>query len=95
MSSTNGQGLENGQGSRIGLSSYAFFWQLSDEVSAPLTLQDALADTAALGVDLFQICDYAPLNPDGRRNLTAVRATADALGISLELGTQRIPAGAS
>ena len=81
---------ENGPGSRIGLSSYAFFWQLSDQVSAPLTLQEALAETAALGVDLFQICDYAPLEAMTDAELAAVRATADALGISLELGTKGI-----
>ena len=90
MSSTYGQGSENGPGSRIGLSSYAFFWQLSDQVSAPLTLQEALAETAALGVDLFQICDYAPLEAMTDAELASVRATADALGISLELGTKGI-----
>jgi len=90
MSSTNGMGLSTGGRSRIGLSSYAFFWQLSDQVSAPLSLHEALAETAALGVDLFQICDYAPLESMTDAELAAVRATADALGISLELGTKGI-----
>jgi sugar phosphate isomerase/epimerase len=79
-----------GQGSRIGLSSYAFFWQLSDKVSEPLSIHQALERTAELGVDLFQVCDYAPLEAMTDSELEAVRATADRLGISLELGTKGI-----
>ncbi|MCX6498737.1 MAG: TIM barrel protein [Arthrobacter sp.] len=82
--------VEPGTGSRIGLSSYAFFWQLSDNVAAPLDLHGALAASAALGVDLFQICDYAPLESMTDAELSSVRATADSLGISLELGTKGI-----
>jgi sugar phosphate isomerase/epimerase len=80
-------------GSRIGLSSYAFFWQLSDKVSAPLSIHDALERTAELGVDLFQVCDYAPLETMTDAELEAVRATADRLEISLELGTKGIRPG--
>ncbi|MGN6440816.1 MAG: sugar phosphate isomerase/epimerase family protein, partial [Arthrobacter sp.] len=58
--------------SRIGLSSYAFFWQLSDKVSQPLNLHDALERTAELGVDLFQVCDYAPLEDMDDAGLAAV-----------------------
>ena len=76
--------------SRIGLSSYAFFWQLSDKVSEPLSIHDALERTAELGVDLFQVCDYAPLEEMDDAGLAAVRATADSLGINLELGTKGI-----
>lgn len=85
-----GTGSRIGQGSRIGLSSYAFFWQLSDKVSQPLSIHQALERTAALGVELFQICDYAPLEAMPDSELEAVRATADRLGISLELGTKGI-----
>ncbi|MGK3955494.1 sugar phosphate isomerase/epimerase family protein [Arthrobacter sp. R4] len=85
-----GTGSRIGQGSRIGLSSYAFFWQLSDKVAEPLSIHQALERTAALGVDLFQICDYAPLETMPDSELEAVRATADRLGISLELGTKGI-----
>ncbi len=76
--------------STIGLSSYAFFWQLSDTVTAPLSLHDALQRTADLGVTLFQICDYAPLESMTDQELEAVRARADSLGIALELGTKGI-----
>ena len=74
----------------IGLSSYAFFWQLSEKVSMPLSIHQALERTAALGVDLFQICDYAPLESMSDAELGDVRATADSLGIALEVGTKGI-----
>ncbi len=45
----------------IGLGTYAFFWQHSDQVPEPLSLRGAFEATRALDVDLFQICDYAPL----------------------------------
>ncbi|BCW62920.1 sugar phosphate isomerase/epimerase family protein [Arthrobacter sp. StoSoilB22] len=76
--------------SRIGLSSYAFFWQLSDQVSQPLSIHDALRSAADLGVTLFQICDYAPLEKMNDDELAAVRRTADELGITLEVGTKGI-----
>jgi sugar phosphate isomerase/epimerase len=76
--------------SRIGLSSYAFFWQLSDQVSEPLTIHETLRRAAEMGVDLFQICDYAPLEDMNDDDLSTVRATADGLGITLELGTKGI-----
>jgi sugar phosphate isomerase/epimerase len=72
------------------LSSYAFFWQLSDRVAEPLSIHQALERTAELGVDLFQVCDYAPMETMTDSELEAVRATADRLGISLELGTKGI-----
>jgi 3-oxoisoapionate decarboxylase len=79
--------------SRIGLSSYAFFWQLSDKVTEPLTIHQALERTAAMGVDLFQICDYAPLETMSDTKIKDVRATADSLGIALEVGTKGIHPG--
>jgi len=88
--STIGQRSRIGSGSRIGLSSYAFFWQLSEKVSEPISLHEALQRTADLGVDLFQICDYAPLESMSEVELKDIRATADSLGIALELGTKGI-----
>jgi sugar phosphate isomerase/epimerase len=79
--------------SRIGLSTYAFFWQLSDRVSNPLDLHQALERTAALDVPVFQICDYGPLEGMDDAELQSVRRTADSLGISLEVGTKGIRPG--
>jgi sugar phosphate isomerase/epimerase len=74
----------------IGLSTYAFFWQLSDRMSAPLSIHRAIERTAELGVDLFQICDYAPLTTMSDSDLAAVAATARAAGVRLEVGTKGI-----
>jgi sugar phosphate isomerase/epimerase len=76
----------------IGLGTYAFFWQHSDRAPEPLTLADMLARTRALDVDLFQVCDYAPLLGYSAAELRELRATADALGIRLELGTRGVDA---
>ncbi|WGW11546.1 TIM barrel protein [Saxibacter everestensis] len=76
--------------SAIGLSSYAFFWQMSDRMSAPLTLPQALEKTRELGIDVFQICDYQPIEAMTDPELAEIRNLADSLGISLELGTKGI-----
>jgi sugar phosphate isomerase/epimerase len=74
----------------IGLSTYAFFWQLSDRVAAPLSIHTAIERTAELGVDLFQICDYAPLETMSDTGLDAIAATARDAGVELEIGTKGI-----
>ncbi|MET0303163.1 MAG: sugar phosphate isomerase/epimerase family protein [Microbacteriaceae bacterium] len=74
----------------IGLGSYAFFWQNSDRSPAPLSLAQQLQRTRDLDVDLFQICDWLPLLAMSAAELRDARATADDLGIRLELGTKGI-----
>lgn len=74
----------------IGLSTYAFFWQHSERAPAPLTLPDMLRRTRELGVGLFQICDYLPLVGYSAAELRDLRALADELGITLELGTRGV-----
>ncbi|BDZ64916.1 sugar phosphate isomerase/epimerase family protein [Agromyces mangrovi Wang et al. 2018] len=74
----------------IGLGTYAFFWQHSDRVPEPLSLVGAFEATRALGVDLFQVCDYAPLLELTEREIgDAARAASD-LGLTIELGTKGI-----
>ncbi|WP_243788609.1 sugar phosphate isomerase/epimerase [Saccharopolyspora gloriosae] len=72
----------------IGLSTYAYFWQWSDHVPRPLSLIEMLADTARQGVELFQICDYPPLESMSDAELDEVRGEARRLGVRLELGTR-------
>jgi sugar phosphate isomerase/epimerase len=74
----------------IGLGSYAFFWQQSARNPKPLTLAEAFAATKTLGVDLFQICDYAPLIEMSEAELQEAAATAKNLGLTIELGTKGI-----
>ncbi|MET1017172.1 MAG: TIM barrel protein [Leifsonia flava] len=74
----------------IGLGTYAFFWQHSSRVSEPLSLIGAFERTRALDVDLFQICDYAPLLTLSDSELDAAAAEARNLGLKIELGTKGI-----
>jgi sugar phosphate isomerase/epimerase len=74
----------------IGLGTYAYFWQHSDRAPEPLSLIGAFEDTRAQGVDLFQICDYAPLEQMSDSELGDAAAAARDLGLTIELGTKGI-----
>ncbi|WP_416395762.1 MULTISPECIES: sugar phosphate isomerase/epimerase family protein [unclassified Curtobacterium] len=75
--------------SLLGLSTYAYFWRMSDRVPDPMSLDDAMRDAAAHdGVDLFQICDHLPFDTASDERLAAIRALADELGLALEVGTR-------
>ncbi|MFF0223172.1 sugar phosphate isomerase/epimerase family protein [Streptomyces sp. NPDC004629] len=75
-----------------GISTYAYFWRISERAPEPLSLTDMLRDTAELGGRVFQICDYAPIESYDAAQLADVRATARDLGLRLELGTRGIRA---
>jgi sugar phosphate isomerase/epimerase len=74
----------------IGLSTYAFFWRISERVEHPLTMQDMLEQTHQSGCSVFQICDYGRLETMSAAELTAVGRTAKKLGVQLELGTRGV-----
>lgn len=74
----------------IGLGTYSYFWQHSDRVPEPLSLIGALEDTRAQGVDLFQICDFTPLEWMSAAELRNAACAASALGLTIELGTKGI-----
>ncbi len=74
----------------IGLGTYAYFWQHSDRAPDPLSLIGAFEDTRAQGVDLFQICDYAPLDSMSDAELRSAASAARDLGLTIELGTKGI-----
>jgi sugar phosphate isomerase/epimerase len=74
----------------IGLGTYAYFWQHSDRVPEPLSLEDAFRDTREQGVELFQICDYAPLETMTDAALRDAAAAARDLGLTIQLGTKGI-----
>lgn len=74
----------------IGLGTYAFFWQHSDRVDEPLSLRGAFEATRALDVELFQICDYAPLDALSAAQIADAAAAARDLGLTIELGTKGI-----
>ncbi len=72
----------------IGLSTYAYFWQWSARNPQPLGLEDMLEDTRLVGGDLFQICDYPPLEAMSTEDLAVVRRRATDLDLTLEIGTR-------
>lgn len=72
----------------IGLSTYAFYWQHSERAPQPTNLVDMLTKSHALGAQVFQICDYAPLFGYSPVQLKNIHQIAVELGISLELGTR-------
>jgi sugar phosphate isomerase/epimerase len=72
----------------IGTSTYAYFWRWSERAPEPMTLTAMLRDTAEQGGEVFQICDYPLIEGYDRDALVELKATADALGIVLELGTR-------
>jgi sugar phosphate isomerase/epimerase len=74
----------------IGLSTYAFFWQISDRAPEPLGLNALLSRTRDFGAQVFQICDYAPLQTYSDAQLGYLKKNAEDLGITLELGTKGI-----
>jgi len=74
----------------IGLGTYAFFWQHSDRARVPLSLVGAFERTRELGVDLFQICDHAPLEAMDAAELADAAAAARDLGLTIELGTKGV-----
>jgi len=74
--------------SALGLSTYAYFWRMSDQAPQPMSLEDAMRDAAAQGITLFQICDHLPLDTADDDRLAAIRTLAASLGITLEVGTR-------
>ncbi|BDZ54499.1 sugar phosphate isomerase [Agromyces marinus] len=74
----------------IGLGTYAFFWEHSDRVETPLSLIGAFERTRELDVDLFQVCDYAPLLSMSDAELRAAALSARRLGLTIELGTKGV-----
>lgn len=77
----------------VGLSTYALFWEWSSLNPEPIDLAGMLARTHELGSTVFQICDYPLIEDLDAAQLAGVRATADDLGITLELGTRGVRTG--
>jgi sugar phosphate isomerase/epimerase len=74
----------------IGLGSYAFFWQHSELAPHRLDASDMLSRTAELQVELFQFCDYAPIEDLTRDELARLVDLARENDITLELGTKGV-----
>lgn len=75
---------------KTGLSTYAYFWQLSDKAPKPMSLFDAIDDSQRLGATVFQICDYPQITEWSSRELARLAQHAAGAGITLELGTKGV-----
>lgn len=75
---------------KIGLSTYAYFWQLSEKAPKPMSLFEAIDDSKRLGATVFQICDYPQITRWSSRELARLAQHAAQAGITLELGTKGV-----
>ncbi|QMC72885.1 sugar phosphate isomerase/epimerase family protein [Escherichia fergusonii] len=75
---------------KTGLSTWAYFWQLSEKAPKPLSLFDAIDDSHRLGATVFQICDYPQIAQWSSGERTRLAEHAARAGITLELGTKGI-----
>lgn len=75
---------------RLGISTYAYTWRMSELVERPLTLDELVVDARRLGLGVLQICDHPPLEAATAGELARLRAHADASDVALEVGTRGI-----
>ena len=74
----------------IGLGSYSFFWEQSERNPKALSLTEVFSRTADLGLNLFQICDYEPLEQMSDLEYKQAADCARELSLEIELGTKGI-----
>lgn len=73
---------------RVGISTYALFWECSDRVENPITVEGMLDRTKELDCNVLQICDYPKIETFDAGRLAAIAAQAKDQGIEIELGTR-------
>lgn len=77
---------------KLGISTYAFFWHLSEKNLSPPSIEDLLELTKEYGGEVLQICDYPLIETMDQQALLNIRNKAEQLGIELELGTRGVRA---
>ncbi|GAA2184542.1 TIM barrel protein [Brooklawnia cerclae] len=75
---------------RIGISTYALFWECSERNPEPIGPGGMLDRAAELGCNVLQICDYRPIEHLEARELAGLRRQAADLGVEIELGTRGV-----
>jgi sugar phosphate isomerase/epimerase len=80
-------------GSRIGLSTYSFFWQWHETAPRPLSLDQLVAKTAGWDVELLQLCDHPALDTYDASQAADLAAVGRDLGVAFELGTRGLDTG--
>jgi 3-oxoisoapionate decarboxylase len=81
---------ERGEYMKIGISTYAFFWQWSDLAEKKLSLKEMMKKTIEYGGEVFQICDYPLIEEMNDEELADIVSYAKKLDLELELGTRGI-----
>ena len=74
--------------SGAGAGTYAYTWRSSQRVEHPMSVREQLHDAAALGAQVFQICDEPRLEQLDGVELADLRRTAQQLQLQLEVGTR-------
>jgi sugar phosphate isomerase/epimerase len=78
---------------RLGISSFTFPWAIGgidSEHPVSMTAFELLEKAEALGADVLQIADNLPIGGLSNEELAKLKAKADSVGISLEVGTRGI-----
>ncbi|GAA1483957.1 sugar phosphate isomerase/epimerase family protein [Brachybacterium fresconis] len=75
---------------KIGIGSYALFWEFQDANPEPLSLAGMIDRAAQLGCEVFQFCDDPRIEQCDAAALQELRERAEILGLELELGTRGI-----
>lgn len=75
---------------KVGLSTYAFFWQWSELAKEKLSLKEMMKETKDYGGEVFQICDYPLIEQMNDDELGEIASYAKTLNLELELGTRGI-----
>lgn len=73
---------------KIGIGTYALFWEWNQRCERPLTTAEQLDRAADLGCEVFQICDDPTIDDMSDADLAALADRARDHGLSLELGTR-------
>lgn len=75
---------------KIGIGTYALFWEFSVRNPEPLGISEMIDRAARLGCEVFQICDDPRIEELDASELQELRERAEILGLELELGTRTI-----
>ena len=75
---------------KIGIGTYALFWEISDSAPEPLSLAGTIDRAAELGCEVFQICDDPRIETENSAGLAVLRERAGQHSLELELGTRSV-----
>lgn len=79
---------DSGKDARIGLSTYALFWEGSDRNPDTLTVPDMIERTAGLECNVLQLCDWRAVETMSAERLAGHRHEAERSGVDIEIGTR-------